>query len=846
MIPHKSEDLRLSYISIYIIHILSISLHYHFDFVYFYLLIDTVSSSMCSMASALQVASAGYSGWLCSSGSPIISYCSWAGVICTGTAVTEINLSSFSVSGSIPSSIGYLTHITYLSLFNNDLISSIPSSVGYLTSSYYLDLSYNKLTSSIPSSIGYLTALTNLWLSYNKLIGTIPSSIGFLTLLSGLYVNDNSLSGSVPSFLCAVTVMTKLVASSNRFTCYASCLSTVSSAYFDASTEKCTSGLYYNVPIYISRPLYPYALYISFVSVYIAILISCYFYLLIVTVSSSMCSMASALQVASAGYSGWLCSSGSSIISSCSWAGVTCTGSAITKINLAFFSVSGSIPSSVGYLTSLNYLNLCSNKLTNSIPSSIGYLTALTTLWLSSNKLISSIPSSIGFLTLLSELFVDLNSLSGTIPSSLCAVTVMTKLVASSNRFTCYASCLSTVSSAYFDASTGECVGQYQCLNSLSSHSEMSDKCTAYNNADTPCFPEVQHYIGMSFDVTKADDSDTAFGSRVIEFSEWVPYKYTYNGCDGKSVYSTYMIPANVEIKHISSASLSSVSSAIDSLYSTTDSFTRAISAGIRTPNEIKSIAKFMGTSAGIDSEQSKTVSSQLSSSKYSFRSRYTIDKASITINRYDHTCKSDFLNDVTELGISISTNEFIEKYGTHVVHSVNVGGVATTHYSFSSCTVQSNYYSSSTKSVDLGAAAAALNAAVQDSIEKKSASFSFLQTTYSTSGYAIYGGDTNTYQNSFGTNSYKWTCTILDGANNNNGVTHTSIELVPIWQLVPSGKKSVLQDVIQNYLNGTHITIADSILKPSCIKDSSRSSHDSAPCFFLYYIILIIIYLIY
>ncbi|CAI7930535.1 unnamed protein product, partial [Closterium sp. NIES-54] len=78
-------------------------------------------------------------------------------------------------------------------------------------------------------------------------------------------------------------------------------------------------------------------------------------------------------------------------------AGVTCDDTGmITKLEIAYTRISGSIPSSISALRKL--------QLSGSIPSTIGLLTGLTTIELSYNKLTGSIPPTITSLTTLYNL----------------------------------------------------------------------------------------------------------------------------------------------------------------------------------------------------------------------------------------------------------------------------------------------------------------------------------------------------------------------------------------------------------------------------------------------------------
>ena len=103
----------------------------------------------------------------------------------------------------------------------------------------------------------------------------------------------------------------------------------------------------------------------------------------------------------------------------CDWYGVTCYSGSVSRIDLSYNNLSGSIPAELGNLTNLTELNLSFNSLTGSIPDELGNLTNLTDLSLSANYLSGSIPAELGNLTNLTFLWLQYNSLSGSIPSEL-------------------------------------------------------------------------------------------------------------------------------------------------------------------------------------------------------------------------------------------------------------------------------------------------------------------------------------------------------------------------------------------------------------------------------------------
>jgi hypothetical protein len=113
-----------------------------------------------------------------------------------------LSLENNSISGTILSSISYLSSLRYLYLNSNRISGDIPF-LGYLYSIYELDLKHNLLNGSIPSSIGDrsvgVSVLRYLSLDNNQLSGSIPSSLGDHSLVSYLGLGNNHLSGEIPS-----------------------------------------------------------------------------------------------------------------------------------------------------------------------------------------------------------------------------------------------------------------------------------------------------------------------------------------------------------------------------------------------------------------------------------------------------------------------------------------------------------------------------------------------------------------------------------------------------------------------------------------------------------------------
>ncbi|PHT49362.1 hypothetical protein CQW23_09109 [Capsicum baccatum] len=183
--------------------------------------------------------------------------------------LTHLELSHNKLTGLIPSSLGYLTHLGFLNLGGNNLTSDtslnfltsltncrnlttlslslnplnnmlpvsvrnfstslikfyannckikgrIPNDFGNLSSLLDLDLSANSLAGSIPTTIGNLRNLQRFDLSNNKLTGFIGDHICKLQHLGDIYLGQNQLSGSLPNCLGNITSLREIHLGSNK------------------------------------------------------------------------------------------------------------------------------------------------------------------------------------------------------------------------------------------------------------------------------------------------------------------------------------------------------------------------------------------------------------------------------------------------------------------------------------------------------------------------------------------------------------------------------------------------------------------------------------------------------
>lgn len=95
----------------------------------------------------------------------------------------------------------------------------------------------------------------------------------------------------------------------------------------------------------------------------------------------------------------------------CTWPGVTCIGGNVFDITLLNQNLSGTIPSSVGNLSSLDGLDLSGNSISGNIPPEIGNLTSLQILLLDGNHLTGDVPPELQNLSSMNNLELEYNAL---------------------------------------------------------------------------------------------------------------------------------------------------------------------------------------------------------------------------------------------------------------------------------------------------------------------------------------------------------------------------------------------------------------------------------------------------
>ncbi len=118
------------------------------------------------------------------------------------------------------------------------------------------------------------------------------------------------------------------------------------------------------------------------------------------------------------------------------WKGVELANGRVYGLRMTSQGIVGTIPSELGNLSNLRWLNLGGNRLTGGIPKELGSLANLLSLSLSLNRLTGGIPEELGSLANLQGLDLWVNQLTGGIPEELGSLANLTGLFLHNNQLT--------------------------------------------------------------------------------------------------------------------------------------------------------------------------------------------------------------------------------------------------------------------------------------------------------------------------------------------------------------------------------------------------------------------------
>ncbi|XP_009618941.1 putative receptor-like protein kinase At3g47110 [Nicotiana tomentosiformis] len=403
-----------------------------------------------------------------------VHFCSWTGITCghLHKRVTNLNLTSLDLVGTLSPYIGNLTFLTGLNLELNNFHGKIPPQVGGLFRLQHLNLTNNSFSGEIPMNLSRCSNLVILRFGWNQLFGNIPFQLGSLQKLERFQVHYNNLSGSIPETFGNLSSIKSLsLAANNLDGTIPSSLGQLKTLNFlglginklsgvvPASIFNLSSLEIFTVPYNQLYGTLPPDLGFSLPNLKV-LNIGHNWFTGRLPKSLSNASNLVEFDANGSNFSGkvsidfwglsnlwWLILASNSIgngegddlsffdslsgcrnlkvldLSGCKFGGVLPDSIANLSTNLLSLRLGGnqlfgSIHSGIGNLVNLTELQLQKNNFSGSIPEVVGDLRMLQLVNLSENKFSGSIPSSISNMTRLYSLHLEKNELTGNIPLS--------------------------------------------------------------------------------------------------------------------------------------------------------------------------------------------------------------------------------------------------------------------------------------------------------------------------------------------------------------------------------------------------------------------------------------------
>ncbi|OIV95325.1 hypothetical protein TanjilG_07481 [Lupinus angustifolius] len=331
-----------------------------------------------------------------------------------------------------------MTCLVHLDLSININLNSVPSWFSTFRKLKYLDLSQSGLHGPIPDALRNMSSIETLKLGFNNLT-TIPSWFGNFEKLVHLDLTSNAFRDPNPDPFKKKTSIEFLSLSKNKFTSIPSWLSNFEKlVHLDLSSN----ALYGPIPNTLQNMVFVEYLDFSFnhltsvpcwfgefnrlvfldLSVNNFTLMECS----LSTILTNMCRLKTLYLYGN--------KFGRETIGESELSG--CITYALKDFDLKDNAFSGNLPTWLGKLENLEYLQLQSNFFYGIIPSFLGKLSKLKELHLNNNALDGNLHNNIGEFHSLTHLDISSNNLYGFLPSSLGELVNLQELDLSSNNFT--------------------------------------------------------------------------------------------------------------------------------------------------------------------------------------------------------------------------------------------------------------------------------------------------------------------------------------------------------------------------------------------------------------------------
>jgi hypothetical protein len=322
-------------------------------------------------------------------------------------ALTDLSLPYNQLQGTLPSSLQYLTALVTLNLNDNSLTGTLPgTTLQTMTDLQQLSLSANFFSGSLPAGMTALTKLTMLQLQENGLLTGTLTILPQLPALQSIHVAQNLFTGTLDQLLIADRQWLELDLSSNllqgSFPVASNTTTTSRQGVVPSSLQYLRLGNnQFSGSLALGESLFP-----SLVALDVS---NNHF---IGDMPSSLYSVLPQLQFLSLADNPWT-------------PGTIPTDlvapALFRELNLAHTQRTGTISEWLGVQhVALHLLRLDGNSLTGEIPPSLGYISSLNYLLLNDNHLQGTLPESMSNLQQLQVLRIDGNRLEGS-ASSVCA-----------------------------------------------------------------------------------------------------------------------------------------------------------------------------------------------------------------------------------------------------------------------------------------------------------------------------------------------------------------------------------------------------------------------------------------
>ncbi|KAJ6836273.1 putative LRR receptor-like serine/threonine-protein kinase [Iris pallida] len=412
-------------------------------------------------------------------------FCTWVGVRCSRRRprVVSLNLSSFSLQGTISPHLSNLSFLSSLDLTNNSLSGTIPDALARLPRLAMLLLGRNLLSGPIPPSIFNMSSLVSIVLFSNNLSGSLRTQV-LLPRIETISIWDNMLTGHIPADLARCSTLQRIDLHGNKLTgSVPSTLGNLSELVVLSLGQNQLNGvipasignlaklrnlfLGYNglegeIPKEVGNLVNLQFLNLQHNGIAGAIPISLWNaskMILLSLTANNLTGPVPAILGKSMPFLQILCmgenalSGGLDFVASLTncrdlntievgvnqFEGVLSEACRNLSMNLQYFylnenNIKGRIPTGLGNLSSLIMLALSNNELRGTIPWTLWRLKKLQMMYLGRNRLTGSIPSYIGQMTNLATISLTENEFSGQIPDSVGNISMLQHLDLSVNK----------------------------------------------------------------------------------------------------------------------------------------------------------------------------------------------------------------------------------------------------------------------------------------------------------------------------------------------------------------------------------------------------------------------------